>query len=243
MALQFISDKLVKDGKVESPEDPKLTAAFGFCMGLFFEFAWTAKVSVNGKEHRQWSTLRTELQQTMLDASEVLQRPAAPATSESASGGGSGSAKDTTAAVTPLELAEMLCENFKNQPVTSVVWDTEDPAEQVVRNIAQAMSERREEVAAPVQTFVAKQLHLPLMMHPAPMAALQEAVALPADPGRKLVDLVCILFEKFCAVFPSAWCGFAYDCVAAYASHGHFVENTLQAMLASFHSCTDIADM
>ena len=137
MALQFISDKLVKDGKVESPEGPKLTAAFGFCMGLFFEFAWTAKVSVNGKEHRQWSTLRTELQQTMLDASEVLQRPAAPATSESASGGGSGSAKDTAAAVTPLELAEMLCENFKNQPVTSVVWDTED--REVLRSLSECM--------------------------------------------------------------------------------------------------------
>ena len=46
---------------------------FGFCMSLFFEFAFTAKVATGGREYRQYSSLRTELQQLMIDRLECVQ--------------------------------------------------------------------------------------------------------------------------------------------------------------------------
>ena len=224
-ALNFIAQKLEAKGAVQA-NDPTLLASYAFCLGLFFEFSWQGRVSVNGKDFRQYSQLRTELQQCMLDANEVLQTTGQ--SDEKTAGRGKQSGKQQ-ATVTPLELAEMLCSNFHSQPVTKVVWNAEDAEESILKNVAIVMMENRQDVVEPLTTFVKTKMHLPMMMHPAPLAALQAISDLPHDPQRQLVDILSIIFDVLSEKLPPVWCGFAFDCAAAHASHGHFVENTQQA--------------
>ena len=93
---------------MKSADEPGVLASHSFCIGLFLEFAWTGKVAVNGKHFRQYSVLRTELQQCFLDAHELMlasvdEAPGAPG------GEIAKPSKGKHKLVGSLELAEMLC--------------------------------------------------------------------------------------------------------------------------------------
>ena len=149
-ALNFVICKMIKAKIIEEAdiESERVTSTFGFCVGLFLEFAWNAKVSVNGKDIRQYSALRGELQQSLVSMNEQISFETLHATG-GPDASGSASGKTT---MNPLELAELLCQSFLNKPVTSVVWDVDDPDEQVIKNIADAMTLKK--LDEPVRKFV-----------------------------------------------------------------------------------------
>ena len=154
-ALNFILKKLLDAKKIDDVDAEPALGTFGFCISLFFEFAFTAKVATGGREFRQYSSLRTELQQLMIDGLECVQ-----AQSDRSNDGGDGdgdqpdgkkkkkgaaSEKGQKRTYTPLELADLLTKNFLDKPVTSVIWDAEDPDEIAIKNICDAMTLKKEE--------------------------------------------------------------------------------------------------
>eukprot|EP00438_Fugacium_kawagutii_P005017 Skav216761 [mRNA] locus=scaffold1917:56688:62493:- [translate_table: standard] len=151
-ALNFILKKLV-DGKViDDPDAEPVLGTYGFCMCLFFEFAFTGKVATGGREYRQYSSLRTELQQLMIDGLECVQTQSdlsrnAADDDQRGEAKGSVHAKGQKYAYTPLELAELLTKNFLDKPVTSVIWDAEDPDEIAIKNICDTMTLKKEDTS------------------------------------------------------------------------------------------------
>lgn len=229
-ALNFVISKMMKAKVIEEADidSDRVTSTYGFCVGLFLEFAWNAKVTVNGKDIRQYSALRGELQQTLVSMNEqisfqALHEAGGP---DGGAGSGSGSASGKKS-MNPLELAELLCQNFLNKPVTSVVWDADDPDEQVIKNIADAMSLKQ--LDEPIKKFVSEKMHLPILMHVAVQDSLQQVFSVPQTTTQKLVDVLSICYTSICADLPASWCGFAFDVSTAFADRGHFVENTDQA--------------
>lgn len=149
-ALNFILKKLLHDKIIDDPDSEPALGTFGFCMSLFYEFAFTGKVATGGREYRQYSSLRTELQQLMIDGLECVQAQSDLSRNEGDNGqkGGaknSSSAKGKKQAYTPLELAELLTKNFLDKPVTSVIWDADDPDEIAIKNICDAMTLKKQE--------------------------------------------------------------------------------------------------
>ena len=227
-ACRFILDKLVSKGSVTSAEEPGVLASFSFCIGLFFEFAWTGKVSVNGKHFRQYSVLRTELQQCFLDAHELLSKPSAAVEPENPSSGEvSKTSKGKRTNVGSLELAELLCTSFHSQPVTSVAWSADEPGESTVRSILTVMTEHSEDIDK-MKTFVRDTLSLPLVMHPAVQKALTDIAGLPSDSTASLTDIISIAYDAIIKNFPDLWTTFGFDCVSAHADQGQFVEDTAE---------------
>ena len=229
-ALQFVVRKM---GSIA--DESKLLASYAFCLGLFFEFAWQGRVSLNGREFRQYSALRTELQQAMLDANDLLQACFASPSDAQGQGPGRTGKDKKQSNVSPLELAQMLCKSFHSLPVTQVVWGEEDAEEQTMKNILVVMLEQREALVEPLTSFLAKDLPLPLVMHQAVQTSLKQIATLPADSNRQLVDVLSIVFDTISEYVPSSWMGFAFDCVGAHADHGHFVENTQEAPQTLLH--------
>ena len=235
-ALRFVTEMLQREGLIQKlPEDDdKFLATFSFCVGLFLEFAWQGRCSVNGKEYRQYSALRTELQQTMIDALQSLRSPefAVGSATQQSAGGGSNADKEAGASqktVTPLQLAEMLCATFCDKPVTEIVWDDEDPDTCTLRNIVNVMSTKAAEVIEPLTDFVAKTQHMPLPMHKPVSVTLTELFGTKGDATLSLLDIVSVAYKNINKELPFAWAGFGFDCMAAFAERGHFVENTQQA--------------
>lgn len=222
-ALDYVIDWLVASKTLQEADvtSDRVMSTYGFCVSLFLEFAWTGKVCIDGKEFRQYSSLRTEIQQTLVTANEQL---AAPFELD----GGSGQADATDGkALNPLELAAMLCQTFLNKPVTSVIWDvTDDPEEQIVKNIAESMQKG---LGQDIKEFVSSTLHLPVVMHAGPRDALQQIFSLPPKGTLNLIDLLAVVFTSICQHFPPAWCGFGFDVATAYADRHHFVEDTDKA--------------
>ena len=56
-------------------EDVGLQGTLAFCTMMWLEFVWTQKVNVNGKQHRIYSSLRSELQSVMRAAHAILGLP------------------------------------------------------------------------------------------------------------------------------------------------------------------------
>ena len=220
-ALRFAAGLLIKDKIIDDEEDEKVIATFSFCMGLFLEFSWTGKVSVNGKEHHQYSHLRTELQQNLIDGLQSLHTPEFAA--DEAAAGAKGK-RDSSKSVTPLQLAEMLCTTFGDKPVTQVVWD--DPDELPIRNILTMMTEKREECDA-LGAFVQRGLGLPVLLHRPVKDSLMDLFDMKRTMS--LMDILSLTYDKTCSSMPSSWVGFGFDCVAAYADRGHFVEGSEKA--------------
>ena len=220
-AFRFVTEMLRREGLIQKlPEDDaKFLATFSFCVGLFLEFAWQGRCSVNGKEYRQYSALRTELQQTMIDALQSLHSPefdVGSATQQSA-GGGSNADKDAGASqktVTPLQLAEMLCATFCDKPVTEIVWDDEDPDTCTLRNIVNVISTKAAEVIEPLTDFVAKTQHMPLPMHK-PVSHTHRAVWHQGKATLSFLDIVSVAYKNINKELPFAWAGFGFDCMAA----------------------------
>ena len=154
-ALNFILKKLLDAKKIDDVDAEPALGTFGFCMSLFFEFAFTAKVATGGREYRQYSSLRTELQQLMIDGLECVQTQSDFSKDGGPGPGGDGqpdgkkkgpaTEKGQKRTYTPLELADLLTKNFLDKPVTSVIWDAEDPDEIAIKNICDAMTLKKEE--------------------------------------------------------------------------------------------------
>lgn len=225
-ALDFVVGKLVKTGvvSVKDINSDRLLSTYGFCASLFFEFCWQTKVAVNGREHRQYSSLRGDLQAMLIAANEEIDSAGVPGVEEStSSGSASGNNKKP---LTPLELAELLCKSFLSKPVTTVIWDVDDPDEQVLKNVAHAMAIKK--LGVPVQEFVSNHLHLPLLMHQAVQHGLKQIWGIPEDQLR-LPDVLSVAFASINEALPAAWCGFAFDVSQAFADRHHFVEGTEKA--------------
>ena len=222
-ALNFVLSKLVK-AKVFAEtelESDRVLSTYSFCVGLFLEFAWNGKVSVNGKDFRQYSALRGELQQLLITTNEELfcSLESSPDGTDPANG------SKGSKAMNPLELAEVLMQNLLNKPVTSVIWDVDDPDEQVIKNIVDAMTIKR--LDEPIKKFVAEKLHLPVLMHQSVQEALQQIFAV--EPPLQLLDVMSIIYTAISTHLPPSWCGFAFDVATSYADRGHFVENADEA--------------
>ena len=224
-SLTFVLGKLVKSGLVSEKDldTDKINGTFSFCVGLFLEFCWLQKVCLNGREFRQWSTLRGELQSTLLAANEQL----AVGALGSSQATGKTSSKSKAAAMSALELAEMLCQSFLQKPVTSIDWECEDADEQVIKSVANSMTVKG--LATPVRNFVVNNLHHPLAMHEALQDALKQAFSVPQEAKQELVDVLAVIYTAIELKFPPAWSSFAFDVVTAFADRNHFVEGTEQA--------------
>lgn len=222
-ALDHVLDWLV-EAKVLSEADinsERVMTTYGFCASLFFEFAWTGKVCVNGKEFRQYSSLRPELQQTLATANEQLSSPFED---------GSGPSGSTTESkvVNPLELAAILCKSFLDKPVTAVIWDVSDePEEQTVKNIAEAMQNKDQ--IKKIKEFIGSTLHLPIIMHSSAQDAMQQIFSLSSSSSLKLVDILSVICTSINEHISPSWCGLGFDVATAYADRGHFVEDTDKA--------------
>ena len=224
-ALRFAMGMLIKDKVIESEDDEKVTATFSFCMGLFLEFSWNGKCSLNGREHRQYSHLRTELQQTLIDVLQQLESPEFAADGDKANKAGDAKSGKSckNSSVTPLELAEILCTTFGDRPVTQVVWDDLD--EVPIRNIVEWMSTKKSEVSC-ISAFVGT-MHRPMMLHSAVKESLEDIFAMQSPAS--ILDVISLAYDKICKHLPPAWLGFGFDCVTAFADRGHFVEGTDKA--------------
>lgn len=222
-ALDFVLVKLVKSGVVAEKDvnSERLLGTYGFCVSLFLEFCWQTKVAVNGKEHRQYSTLRGDLQATFISTNEEIECPESLAAQLNSKASKDG--KASTKALTPLEIAELLCQSFLNKPVTAVIWDTDDPDEQVLKNIAHGMSAKK--LGEPITAFVKSNLHLPLSMHSAVQNGMRQVWGMPGDQ-LLLPDVLSVIFAAIDEEVPASWCGFAFDVMTAFADRHHFVEGT-----------------
>ena len=219
-ALDFVLLKMVKSGIIAEKDvnSERLLGTFGFCVSLFLEFCWQAKVAVNPREHRQYSTLRGDLQATFISTNEEIECPESFAQLSSSKDG-----KAPTKVLTPLEIAELLCQSFLNKPVTAVIWDIDDPDEQVLKNIAHGMSAKK--LGEPIMAFVKANLHLPLSMHSAVQNGMRQVWGMP-DDKLLLPDVLSVIFAAIDQEVPASWCGFAFDVMTAFADRHHFVEGT-----------------
>ena len=226
-ALDYGLALLVKDGVISQKDvnSERVLSTYGFCASLFFEFCWQGKVAVNGREFRQWSALRGEIQATLMATNDQLESPMDAMGLASYSG--SESQAQNTKCMNPLQLADLLCQSLLKKPVTSVIWDSEDPDEVVLKSIANCMTAKK--LGEPVRAFVTSSLHLPLPMHQAVQLALQQVFAVPAGENLSLSDLTSISFASINEKLPAAWCGFAFDVSTAFAERQRFVEGTDEA--------------
>ena len=122
-------------------EDVGLQGTLAFCTMMWLEFVWTQKVNVNGKQHRIYSSLRSELQSVMRAAHVKLTTTGHP----------SGMKTD---AVDALSLGQMLVNQFAKAPVKSVVFNDEEDAS--VHRVAQAMATNYDGVVVPIQDYIKK---------------------------------------------------------------------------------------
>ena len=182
-----------------------------FCVSIFLEFAFQGEVCVGGKLIKVYSSLRSELQQIMLSAQDTF-------TANSSDG----------QKVDAMELAALLTEQFADKPVMSVVGDDEEEA--CAKRVVAAMNveSERETIVKPLTEFVAKQLHLPLLLHPVPQKTLLELAQL-AEKLKTIVDLVAFVQSKLDELLPFSWVGFASDISEVFVCKGHFIESSGQA--------------
>eukprot|EP00439_Symbiodinium_sp_Y106_P004794 s9739_g1.t1 len=131
----------VSDNDMRQKEDVGLQGTLAFCTMMWLEFVWTQKVNVNGKQHRIYSSLRSELQSVMRAAHVKLTTTGHP----------SGMKTD---AVDALSLGQMLVNQFAKAPVKSVVFNDEEDAS--VHRVAQAMATNYDGVVVPIQDYIKK---------------------------------------------------------------------------------------
>jgi hypothetical protein len=161
------------------------------------------------------------LQATFISTNEEIECPESLAAQLNSKASKDG--KASTKALTPLEIAELLCQSFLNKPVTAVIWDTDDPDEQVLKNIAHGMSAKK--LCEPITAFVKSNLHLPLSMHSAVQNGMRQVWGMPGDK-LLLPDVLSVIFAAIDEEVPASWCGFAFDVMTAFADRHHFVEGT-----------------
>lgn len=226
-ALQYVVDstktaepkkKRAKTSSSQTGRDSTSTATMSttsFCMSMFLEFVLQGEVSVNGKLIKAYSNLRSELQQIMLSAQETF-------VSETADG------KEIDA----MELAVLLTEQFADKPVLAVVGDDEEEA--CAKRVVSALNvdKQRDATVKPLQDFIAKKLHLPLMLHPVPQQTLLEVAALKCNSNSSMntiIDLVAFIQSKLDELFPFAWVFFSSDVAEVLACKGHFIDSSAEA--------------
>ena len=215
--------QILKNRKLIDDEDSDgVLDTFGFCMSLWLEFVFQGKVSVSGREHRSYSLLRVDLQQTLLDANETLSAPGFITTHDSDS---------HRSAVNALELAKLLCESLTSQPVSEIIWaEDDDPDERAIRSLCEHMTCNREHSVTPWIAFISQTLELPIMMHPPLQEVMQALVSENSDRKFVLVDVVSVLYAAICKSLTPAMFGFAFDTATAYGERQHFVEGTDKAI-------------
>ena len=217
---------LLKSKNMINAEDAALDT-FGFCISLWFEFAFQGKVNVAGREHRAYSLLRVDLQQTLLDANETLSTPGFVALDS-----------EGQKSCNALELARLLNESLTSQPVSEILWaEDDDGDERAMRSVCEHMTCNRELTVAPWATYVSQKLHLPTLMHQ-PVQDVLKSLSEGAT-GRKflLVDVVSSLYSNICNVLSPAMFGFAFDVAASYGERQHFVEGTEEAIQTGGCGC------
>ncbi|CAE7569950.1 unnamed protein product [Symbiodinium sp. CCMP2592] len=201
-------------------EESATLDTFGFCISLWLEFAFQGKVSVAGREHRAYSLLRVDLQQTLLDANETLNTPGF-VTLDS----------DGQKTCNALELARLLNENLTSQPVSEILWaEDDDGDERALRSVCEHMTCNRELTVVPWTAYISQKLHLPILMHQ-PVQDVVTSLLSESAAGRKylLVDVISSLYSGICNILPPGMFGFAFDVAAAYGERKHFVEGTQEA--------------
>ena len=212
---------LLKSKNMIKEEDATLDT-FGFCISLWLEFAFQGKVSVAGREHRAYSLLRVDLQQTLLDANETLSTPGF-VTLDS----------EGQKTCNALELARLLNENLTSQPVSEILWaEDDDGDERALRSVCEHMTCNRELTVVPWTAYISHKLHLPILMHQ-PVQDVMTSLLSESAVGRKylLVDVISSLYSSICNVLSPGMFGFAFDVAAAYGDRKHFVEGTQEAVV------------
>ena len=224
-ACRFILDKLMSKGSVKAPDEPGVLASYSFCVGLFLEFAWTGKVAVNGKHFRQYSVLRTELQQCFLDAHELLLASAdegsRPPGAEIPKPGSKSKQKTRRLSRTGGDALHLV--PFAARHLHGLVGRRtggEHCAEHSQGHDGALRGGRQDEGLRP------ETMALPLVMHPSVQTALQAIARLPSNSEGSLTDILSVAHEAIVTNFPSLWTSFGFDCVSAQADQGQFVEDT-----------------
>ncbi|CAK9117612.1 unnamed protein product [Durusdinium trenchii] len=121
--------------------------------GVFMQFLFEARVCLNGKDLRVWSSVRPELQSIFLSAFDAAYDFVSTATTS----------RDDGKKVNAFELAKALCETFVNKPIVMTVMA--DDEELVVKRIAIVMNSKYVMVAQPLKNFLKINAKLPAMMH------------------------------------------------------------------------------
>lgn len=230
-ALNFVLRKLLDEKVITDEHDPSIMGAFGFVAGLWFEFAFQGRVCLNGRDFRQYSALRTELQQTLIDATEKIQISAPDAQEGSAQANHSGSGKRR--GLSPLELAELLSRDHLDTPVTKLVWDDEDPDERAIKSICTVMTTMQEAVVKPLKNFVAQTLPLPLLMHEAVLLGIKQILSVLNSKELDLNDMTSMINSILDEKLPASWQNFVFNVASTYGDKGHFIERTDEAVRAN----------
>lgn len=230
-ALQYVKDSAAvaepsrKKARLSAdPEHGSATLkATAFCVSIFLQFTFEGEVSVSGKLVKSYSSLRPELQQIMLSAQETF----ACETSEG---------KEVDA----MEFAALLTEQYADRPVLSIVGDDEE--ESCAKRVVAAMNitSQRTATVDPLREFVAKKLHLPLMLHPVPQQTLLELATLTSSADstmKSLMDLVAFIQSKLEEMFPFSWATFASDIAETLVCKGHFIESSGEARYQQSTTC------
>lgn len=223
-ALQYVVDSAAavepakkKSKRQREKSDDHSLSTIPFCVSIFMEFAFQSEVVVNGKLIKVYSSLRSELQQIMLSAQETF-------TAEASEG----------KQVDAMEFAALLTQQFADKPVMSVVSDDEEEACAKRATSTMNIATHQASIVKPLQEFVAKQLHLPLLLHPMcqqTILELSSALASADSSMKNIVDLVAFIQSKLEDLFPFAWVLFASDISEVFVCKGHFIEHSGEARL------------
>ena len=128
---------------------------------MYLQFVFEARICLNGKDLRVWSSVRPELQSIFLSAFDaVYDRMKVSSVTGSTNGSTTDAEKKSANA---FEVAKALCETFVNKPVTvTIMADDEDI---VIKRIATTMNVKYDSVVKPLKAFIKRYIKLPALMH------------------------------------------------------------------------------
>ncbi|CAE7686598.1 unnamed protein product [Symbiodinium microadriaticum] len=204
-----LTGKPLKD--MRQKEEAGLQGTLAFCTMMWLEFVWSQKVNVNGKQHRIYSSLRSELQSVVRAAHVKLTTTGQP----------SGMKAD---AVDALSLGQMLVNQFAKTPVKTVVFNDEEDAS--VHRVAQVMATNYDGVVVPIQDYIKKVIRMPLLMHDVPRQSLLNIAATCAHNSMELCDVLGKIETEVGKFLPWQCVAFAGDVSECYVARHHFVEQT-----------------
>ncbi|CAK9046969.1 Uncharacterized protein SCF082_LOCUS26372 [Durusdinium trenchii] len=186
---------------------PEFANTVSFCIAIWLKFIFAGSATVNGKECRAWSALRSELQtvlcksqeQFVFDSSQSIDKTTGLTEGSSKKRrkrAGAGGTTENTEVVNALELADLLLKLFVSGPVTQVAVgddDEEDESTKAKHRVASWM--KRADVVTPCAAYI-KDMNLSMTLHTAPRAALEALAKCPSRVNMSLLDGLAIIFTR-----------------------------------------------